>query len=165
MPTTSPLPAARIRPATVLDAAALAAVHLQGWRETYGAKIPEAVYVDRAEHGTAVWEEMLSDPDAPTTWVAHRDGEPVGLARAEAPGAGNVRPLELRLLYVLAAEQGHGTGHNLVQLAIGDAPCFLWVEEGNVRAQDFYRDLGFELDGATRQTAAQGHLTELRMVR
>jgi GNAT superfamily N-acetyltransferase len=159
------MPAARIRPATVLDAAALAAVHLQGWRETYGAKIPEDVYADRAAHGADAWADALSDPDAPTTWIAHRDGEAVGLARAEAPGAGHVRPLELRLLYVLAAEQGRGTGHNLVRLAIGDAPCFLWVEEGNVPARDFYRGLGFELDGASRRTAAHGHLTELRMVR
>lgn len=159
------LPPARIRPATVLDAPAIAAVHLRCWRETYGEKVPAQVYAERAAKGPDEWERQLSDPDGPTTWLAQRDGEAVGFAQAVAPGAGHVRPLELRLLYVVAAEQGRRTGTHLLQLAIGDAPCQLWVEEGNARAQGFYRHHGFELDGARRTVAAHGSLAEVRMLR
>jgi ribosomal protein S18 acetylase RimI-like enzyme len=158
-------PSARIRPANVLDAPAVAAVHLRCWRETYGEKIPEDVYAEREAAGPGEWERLLSDPDGPTVWLAHRDGEAVGFAMAVAPGAGHVRPLELRLLYVVAQEQGRRTGTHLLQLAVGDAPCQLWVEEGNTSAQGFYRHHGFELDGERRTVAAHGSLTEVRMLR
>lgn len=160
----APSPSARIRPATVLDAPAVA-VLLQAWRETYGDQVPEAVYAERAENGLARWQHALADPDRPTTWLAQRDGEAVGIAQAVAVGAGHVRPLELRLLYVLAREQGRRTGTHLLELAVGDAPCQLWVAEGNVRAQEFYRRHGFELDGERRAVEAHGALSEVRMLR
>jgi ribosomal protein S18 acetylase RimI-like enzyme len=161
----SQTPSARIRPATVLDAPRIAAVHLRCWHETYGDQVPDEVYAERAANGRAEWERALSDPDGPTTWLAQRDGEAVGFAQAVAPGAGHVRPLELRLLYVVADEQGRRTGTNLMQLAIGDAPCQLWVAESNAYAQGFYRHHGFELDGERREVAAGGALAEVRMVR
>ena len=111
------------------------------------------------------WAARLADPGDTHTWIAERDGEAVGLASARATGPGQVRPLELTLLYVLAAEQGRRTGLHLLRLAVGDAPCFLWVVDGNDRAVDFYRRQGFELDGARREQAAHGLLPELRMVR
>jgi ribosomal protein S18 acetylase RimI-like enzyme len=161
----SQLPSARIRPATALDAAAIAAVHLRCWHETYGSEVPDEVYAERAANGAAEWERALSDPDGPTTWLAHREGEAVGFAQAVAPGAGSIRPLELRLLYVVADEHGRRTGTHLLQLAVGDAPCQLWVAEGNTRAQGFYRHHGFELDGERRAVAARGALAEVRMLR
>lgn len=161
----SQLPSARIRPANALDAPAIAAVHLRCWHETYGGAVPDEVYAQRAADAPAEWERELADPDGPTTWLAQRDGEAVGFAQAVAPGAGHVRPLELRLLYVVAAEQGRRTGTHLLQLAIGDAPCQVWVVESNVRAQGFYRHHGFELDGERRAVAAGGALAEVRMLR
>jgi GNAT superfamily N-acetyltransferase len=163
MPT--PVPAARIRPATVLDAPVIAGVHLQGWRETHGDLIPADVYAERAADGPARWEETLAAPGATMTWVADRDGDIVGFATAVAAGPREVRPLQLKLLYVLAAEQGRRTGTHLLELAIGDAPCFLWVSEANTRAQGFYRAHGFEADGVRQAVAAGGHLPEIRMVR
>ncbi|MFC7406289.1 GNAT family N-acetyltransferase [Georgenia alba] len=157
-------PNARIRPATVLDAPDLAAVHLQAWRERYGDLLPEDVYAERAEHGPGQWEAMLADTAGPTTWIARRDGRAVGFAQATAPGAGEVRSLELTYLVVLAAEQGRRTGTHLLQLAIGDAPCQLWVLEGDERTIGFYGHHGFAPDGAHRP-AFGGHLTEVRMLR
>ncbi|KAE8763078.1 GNAT family N-acetyltransferase [Georgenia thermotolerans] len=162
MPT---LPAARIRPATVLDAPAIARAHLQAWRETYGELVPAGVYAQREAEGPGRWEAMLADPGATMTWVAQRDDEVVGFATALAAGPAGVRPLQLSRLYVLAAEQGRRTGTHLLELAIGDAPCFLWVAEGNTRAQGFYRSHGFEADGAREPVAAGGHLLAIRMVR
>jgi len=159
------LPSARIRPANVLDASTIAAVHLRCWHETYGEKVPGEVYAQRESEGPGEWEQLLSDPDGPTVWLAQRDGRAVGVALAVTHGAGHVRPLELRLLHVVAEEHGRRTGTHLLQLAIGDAPCQLWVEEGNTRAQGFYRHHGFELDGERRTWAAGGALTEVRMLR
>ncbi|MFH5824065.1 GNAT family N-acetyltransferase [Georgenia sp. AZ-5] len=156
---------ARIRPATVPDAPAIARVHLQCWRETYGDLVPADVYADREAGGAQAWEELLAEPGSNMTWVAERDGELVGFAMAAAEGPAAVRPLQLRFLFVLAAEQGRRTGSHLVELAVGDAPCFLWVVESNTRAQGFYRHQGFEADGARQAVAADGHLPEIRMVR
>lgn len=156
---------ARIRPATVLDAEAVAAVELAAWRETYGDRVPDQIYAERARTGAQRWHDSLADPDGPMTWLAHRDGTPVGLARAEAPGAGHVRPLELALLHVLAVERRRGTGARLAELAIGDAPCFVWVAEADEESQAFYLELGFEPDGERRDTLPGGRLPEVRMVR
>ncbi|GAA4416563.1 hypothetical protein GCM10023169_11600 [Georgenia halophila] len=155
---------APIRPATVLDTAAVAAVHLQAWRETFGDRVPEEVYTDRAVRWPGEWEATLADPDGPATWLAERDGEAVGVAQAVATGAGKIRSLELKYLFVLAAEHGRRTGTHLLELAVGDAPCLLWVVEDSEEAIGFYRQHGFELDGA-RRPAVDGHLTEVRMLR
>jgi GNAT superfamily N-acetyltransferase len=159
------IPSARTRPATALDAAAIARAHGQARRETYGDHIPEDVYAEREQGAAGEWEQALADPGATMTWVAVRDGEVVGFATVEATGPREVRPLQLRLLYVLAAEQGRRTGAHLVELAVGDAPCFLWVAEANTRAQEFYRHHGFEADGARQTEAVMGHVPEIRMVR
>ena len=160
---TSTTPFARVRPATVLDAGPLAEAHRAVWWETYGDVGPEVAHAEPAESAREWWEAALSDPDGATTWLAARDGAVVGLARATAPGAGHVRPLELQLLYVLATEQGRRTGTHLLQMAVGDAPCALWVAADGVRAQGFFRHHGFELDGTREQR--WGGLTVARMLR
>ncbi|MDD9208255.1 GNAT family N-acetyltransferase [Georgenia sp. 10Sc9-8] len=156
-------PFARVRPATVLDAGPLAEAHRTAWWETYGEVVPAEAHPEPAESARGWWEAALSDPDGPTTWVAVRDGAVVGFSRAVAPGAGNVRPLELQLLYVLAAEQGRRTGTHLLQMAVGDAPCALWVAAHDLRAQGFFRHHGFGLDGTREQR--WGGLTVARMLR
>ena len=161
----SPTPSARIRPATFLDAPDIARVHLQCWRETYADLIPAETYAEREATEPLAWETQLAEPGATMTWVALRDGETVGFATAAAAGPHQVRPLELRLLYVLAAEQGRRTGYHLLELAVGDAPCFLWVAETNTRAQAFYARQGFAVDGDRRVVTAGESLPEIRMVR
>ena len=105
--------------------------------------------------------------DGLSVWVALVDDEIVGHAHArisDEPDA--VRPLELASLYLLRRAQGIGLGRRLLWTAIGDAPCQLWVLEGNERAITFYRGAGFEADGARKEVAPafEGAL-ELRMVR
>lgn len=45
-----------------------------------------------------------------------------------------------------------------------DGPSYLWVLEGNRRAQGFYRKLGYQPDGATKPHEPIGTI-EVRMVR
>ncbi|HIZ34168.1 MAG TPA: GNAT family N-acetyltransferase [Candidatus Ruania gallistercoris] len=157
--------AAQIRPAHAGDAEALHELHCDTWREAYADLVPEAVLAHQREHGLSGWQRTLGDPAGDTVWLAHRGGVAVGFASASAAGTGQVRSLHLWGLYVRAGEYGLGTGANLLQLAVGDAPCYLWVAAENLRAQAFYRKHGFDLDGAEQQVARWGDLVTVRMVR
>lgn len=157
--------AARIRQAHPGDADALHELHCVTWREAYAGLVPETVFRQREERGSGHWLERLSDPAGDAVWLAHRDGVPVGFATAHAAGTEGPRPLCLQALYVRTSEYGQGTAANLLQLAVGDAPCFLWVAKENPRALAFYRKHGFEPDGSTETVAHWGGLTTVRMVR
>ncbi|MGC5628364.1 N-acetyltransferase family protein [Georgenia sp. Z1344] len=153
---------AKIRPATVLDAEALAELHARVWRATYADSVDAAWLDARLARYPEMWAELLAEDEAAPTWLAHRDGRAVGFARATAVGAGHVRPLELESIYLDVDEQGSGTADNLMQMALGDAPASLWVWDGQARARAFYRRHGFVEDG---ETGAFGPLPTVRMVR
>lgn len=138
--------AAQIRPARPGDADALHELHCATWWEAYADLLPESVFAQREARGSGHWREMLSDPAGDTVWLAHRDGTAVGFAHAHAVGTQGPRPLCLQALYVRSSEYGLGTGANLLQLAVGDAPCYLWVAAENPRALAFYRKHGFVVD-------------------
>lgn len=142
-----PTPPARIRPASVLDAAGTALV----------------------AGGTAAgWAERVAEPGARATWVADRAGEVVGVAVASAAGAGGVRSLELEVLALAETETDPATREHLLELAVGDAPCLVWVAEADTGAQAFYARHGFAADGARRSGAGsdiRGAGSDIRMVR
>ena len=50
---------------------------------------------------------------------------------------------------MLAVAYGSGAGQLLLDAAVGDAPAYLWVMDGNGRAEAFYHRNGFSRDGAT----------------
>ena len=76
----------------------------------------------------------------------------------------DVPPLELKSLYVHATCRGQRLGARLLIHAIGHRPAHLWVFDGNVRAQAFYRRQGFADDGA-RTICEDTGLSELRFTR
>jgi ribosomal protein S18 acetylase RimI-like enzyme len=73
-------------------------------------------------------------------------------------------PVQLHVLYVLAADHGSGAGGGLLAAVIGDDRAGLWVADPNPRAQAFYRKHGFQPDG-TRQHDRDLDINEIRMVR
>jgi L-amino acid N-acyltransferase YncA len=99
----------------------------------------------RAEGWARIVERGETD-----VFVAERDGTIVGWATAgrgrddDAP-----RDRELEGIYLLASAYGSGAGQQLLDAAVGDAPAYLWVMDGNGRAEAFYRRNGFTRDGAT----------------
>lgn len=137
---------ARIRPAHGGDAPIIHDLQLACWNEAYIDHVPQSAFTELEETGLAHWQNILVEPEG--VWIAHRDGQAVGFARAIAAGPGQVRPLELEKLYVLESEYGKGTAHNLLTMAIGDAPCQIWVADYNKRAQKFYAKAGFSYDGS-----------------
>jgi hypothetical protein len=51
----------RIRPATLADAAAIAKVHVEAWRETYRGLVPDSVLAGLSvERGVRAWTDMLA---------------------------------------------------------------------------------------------------------
>lgn len=99
------------------DAAAIAAVHVAGWNETYRGMLPDE-FLDamtlqrRIEH----WRGRLADP-ARVTYVAERDDNVIGFACGgshETPQP----PYDAFLfnIYVARSEHGRGVGRTLLAL-------------------------------------------------
>lgn len=155
----------RIRQAGLADLAEAARMKAQAWTESYAGLLPPEVIVRRTsveavartaaayrrdvEHGAYFW--IVVGDDGTVAGVAHacisRD--------ADAP-----QPLELALIYLLDVAKGSGIADRLLQMAVGDAPAYLWVLAGNVRAQAFYRRHGFAPDGTTKPLDGTAFLEE-----
>jgi len=139
-----------VRPATAGDAEAIARVHAQSWRETYGRFVddPDTNPWFGVERRIDMWSTTLRDADAPVM-VAIADGEIIGFAAAKStPEPEAVRPEELTMLYVVAAAHGTGAGQALLDAVLTDRPASLWVAADNPRAEAFYRRNRFRPDGA-----------------
>ncbi|MET4093854.1 GNAT family N-acetyltransferase [Arthrobacter sp. UYCu712] len=138
-----------IRYAVPDDAAGIARVHVQAWRETYAHLLPADTL---AGLDVGAREETWRERIAATTdvRVASDGAEIIGWATA---GAGRdadcPRPLELEGIYVLASHLGSGAGQLLLDAAVGVRPAYLWIAADNPRALAFYRRNGFVQDGAS----------------
>ncbi|WP_431221024.1 GNAT family N-acetyltransferase [Leifsonia xyli] len=139
-----------VRSATPADADGIARVHVTAWREAYAERLAAEFLASLDESRIARnWEDILAD-GVTRGYVAERDGTIVGWATS-GPGRDDDAPrgLELEGIYVLASAYGSGAGQRLLDAAIGDAPAYLWVMDGNARAEAFYRRNGFGRDGGT----------------
>ena len=140
----------RIRPAIPADAVAIATVHAQSWRETYGRFVddPDTNPWFDAERRVGMWRTSLEEQELNVV-VADADGSIVGFAATHlTPGADAARPEELQMLYVVESSHGSGAGQALLDAVLGDRPASLWVAADNPRAHAFYRRNGFQPDGA-----------------
>jgi ribosomal protein S18 acetylase RimI-like enzyme len=144
-----------ITPAGPADAAALAQVHVESWRETYSGFLPQ-MYLERmsvALHERQWRHRLLSTREATLAAEGH-----LGLvgyvsaqrARRRGPG----EEAEISTLYVLRAAQGVGLGRALftaaarVMAARGASALVLWVLRDNLKARGFYERLGGVVDQA-----------------
>ncbi|MDR7084866.1 GNAT superfamily N-acetyltransferase [Arthrobacter ginsengisoli] len=156
-----------VRKAVVADAAGIAQVHIQAWRESYVHLLPAAVLagLQRRPRETR-WRETIA-AGASDVWVACAGTDIVGWASA-GPGRDDdgPRPRELQGIYVLASHYGSGAGQLLLDAAIGNGGAHLWIAEDNPRAFAFYLRNGFVPDGATATHELAGTPVRiLRMVR
>lgn len=162
---------ARIRPARPDDAAAIAAVHVAAWRESYAGLVPPEMLAslsvaERAER----WRHILrqSDPVTGTAdFVAQLpDGRVTGFAScgrqrsaglAEAGFGG-----EVQAIYVLRTAQRRGLGRALMGVMArtlrerGFQGVALWVLAGNRPALDFYGRLGGGIVAQRQDAWAEG---------
>ena len=156
-----------IRPPRPADAKSLGHVHVRIWREAYVGLMPQQ-FLDELDprHSSSRWRTMLEQPDDRVTrLIGLVDQQIVGfIAVGPARDDGAPTPTELQVINVVAAHHGTGLANQLLTAALGDEPAYLWVLEGNERAQAFYRRHRFALDGATKIHSGTG-VDELRMVR
>lgn len=149
-----------IRDARPEDADAVAGVHVHSWQAAYRGLIDQSVLDDLsiAERAEG-WRRILAEP-LPTgygTLVAVRDDQVIGWASL---GSGRdpdgLRDGEVYGIYVDPSAWSTGAGHALLEAAeqriaaAGHDRAYLWVLDGNERADTFYARHGWEEDGAIK---------------
>jgi ribosomal protein S18 acetylase RimI-like enzyme len=167
---------AAIRRARPGDAAAIAAVHVAAWRETYAGLVPKRMLsAFSVAERTRRWHRILtaSDPSlGSAVFVAvARDRGIVGFGSC---GRQPVAALladgfagEFSALYLLAAHQRQGLGRRLMALMAQDLlarelrGAALWVLRDNEPARRFYEVLGAKVVGQRVETVDE-HLTGRR---
>ena len=138
-----------IRAATILDAPAIARVHVSSWRTTYRDLLPAEFLESLSESGYSErWKRVIADGST-RIYVAEEDGEVVGFVsggreRAGEPGYEG----ELYAIYVVEPAQRRGYGRELVRAGVdglrelGLADMIIWVLRDNQGARLFYERLG-----------------------
>jgi GNAT superfamily N-acetyltransferase len=160
---------ARIRPATVADAAGIARVQVTTWRATYRGLIPDETLDGMSvERRTERWVENLSTTDdGIESFVASRGDEVQGFAGVgPARNDDDPEPWELYAIYVLPGRQGHGIGRALLGACAarvverGGASLFAWVLDGNPSTA-FYEATGAERRGTSTFPIGGQHIPEV----
>jgi ribosomal protein S18 acetylase RimI-like enzyme len=168
-------PAMRIEPATLVDAHAVAAIHVDAWRVAY-ASILSAEYLAAlsVEERATQWRRCISAGE-PELLVARDVGSVLGWICFGASSDEGAPSSEAELLALYAAPSAWSTGvgralwlaakHRLRDR--GFAACSLWVFPQNDRAIRFYRAAGFTADpGPPKDCELGGRpLQEVRYVR
>lgn len=149
-----------IRPASVDDAAAIAAAHVQAWRESYPGLVPDAVLA-ALDPGRRT-EILRAAIPRGGVFVATDDAELVGfISWGPQSDATLSFAAEVSSLYVLRRAQWRGFGRALVHAASADmrqagfGSAGAWVLDGNAPARRFYETLGGRVC-ATRQDQREG---------
>lgn len=160
-----------VRDAGLSDAAVVADLHVQTWREAYSQLLPDEFFSEEYIRGRhEMWVKVLSGrSDRWAVHVAESDnaiigfswaGIPLGPEQDEFPGH-----QQLYAVYISAAAYGTGVGQALLNAALADRPTVLWVAKENPRAVAFYRRNGFEFDGTEKLDPGAPDITDARMVR
>lgn len=139
-----------VREAAPADAPAIARVHQESWRTTYGGILPAEVIAQMAgRKSEAVWSRRLeAQPPGGATLIAEAGGAAVGFASC-GPARHLLEGLEAEVyaLYVLQAHQRRGIGAALLAecarhfVRQGLFGLYLWALKAN-RARLFYEALG-----------------------
>ena len=147
-----------IRPATIEDAAALAAVAVGAMLAGYAEFAEDTGALPSIPEEVKAWRAALQD-GAGRVWLAEVDGNAAGLV-AVSRG-------RLDDLHVLPEQWGTGIGGALLTTAEealrdqGTRAATLWVYEGNTRARGFYERRGWAFD-AQADRGALGPQVQLR---
>jgi ribosomal protein S18 acetylase RimI-like enzyme len=137
-----------IRPASAVDADAIAALHASSWRSAYrgifkDSTLGPALDDERRTH----WSNKLAAMTAGDTVLIAGDMGFVAVWAKGDPGFGAY----IDNLHVHPERRSGGLGRRLLGEAMrrvarrGEKGAYLWVFDDNVRAIDFYRRLGGEI--------------------
>ena len=138
-----------IRPAGPDDAAAVAAIHSESWRQVYRGILPDA-YLDNEtrEERLRYWTTALSAPQQGCfVLLAQRRNNPLGFVAVRRPGEPGY-DADIDNLHIVPGRRGGGVGRRLLGaaaarlLAEGAGSACLRVYDANKAAARFYRRLG-----------------------
>jgi ribosomal protein S18 acetylase RimI-like enzyme len=151
-----------IRPADPQDIAAIAALHIEGWKGAYGGLVDQN-YLDSLsiEKRIQDWEGWMAAGESKTL-IAEEEGRPAGFVttgrtKTPPPGSSPIRPLysaEVYALYLHPDFWRKGIGTGLLRQAATDlkiekhSSLCLWVLDGNTRAKAFYEKMGGQKVGS-----------------
>jgi ribosomal protein S18 acetylase RimI-like enzyme len=149
------------RQATSSDAAAIGALHVASWRETYAGILPDDVLNGlSADERSDMWRDVLNDPamfGGAAVFVAEGDAEIVGFGACGGQRDEGLKEQgfagEIGAIYVLRSHQRAGVGKALISLMAGKlidqgrSAASLWVLRDNLGARSFYERLGGALVG------------------
>ena len=170
------MPAARIRPATLVDAGGIALVHVRSWQSAYRGKMPQD-YLDRLDPAVRarMWQAVIAETATSRGGVlaAAADGGGItGLASFGPSRDKDTDPQvtgEVFAIYVDPDAWGTGTGRELMAGAVaglarlGYTDAILWVLDANHRARRFYALAGWAEDGMVKTDGSRGFdITEVR---
>lgn len=167
----------RVREARLSDAGAIARVQVHSWQLAYIGLVPQPVLDAMSiAQRTTRWERILSGVDAvPASQVLVVGLERSIIAWASFGPARDGSPPatgEIFGFYAHPNVWSRGVGHQLMvacesELRVaGHERAYLWVLEGNHRAQRFYERHGWHADGGTKvDKAPEMTLSELRHVK
>lgn len=160
------------RPATAVDARAIAAIHVRGWQVGYAGLMPpallESLSIDERE---AMWRDRIARGEF-EVWLAEDGDQAVGWIACGPSRDDDRTPTtgELQALYVDPDHWRRGAGALLWReaearfRAAGMTEVTVWVLAGNDRASRFYRAVGFGPAIDATRTVVRGG-AELRHAR
>jgi ribosomal protein S18 acetylase RimI-like enzyme len=143
-----------ITEASASDAAAIAAIHAESWREVYRGILPDSFLDhDVADERRRYWDAALADPRPGDFTLAALWGGTVrafiSVMRGGEPGYDAV----IESLHVMPGERSAGLGRRLIGRAVarlideGASSVALRVYDANESAIRFYERLGGQRDG------------------
>lgn len=160
-----------LRPAEPGDALDVARVHVRSWQVAYRGLVPSE-YLDalNIEERAARYDFTGADASKPFTIVATADGMIVGFVTTMPSRASDLpHDGELGALYVSPEYWDRKLGAALIAAgrerlrSQGFASAYLWLLEGNQRAERFYQIDGWGSDGTKQVDTSRGFtLNELR---
>ena len=165
-----------LRPATQDDVLALAHLHVEGWRASYGGLV-DRDFLDslNTKEKEKIWESRVSEGQINILLAVNETGKSCGFAsfgklKTPPPGASPIRPLysaEIYAIYILPTYWQQGLGRQLMREAalklkdMKHKSLCLWVLEGNKRAISFYKALGGQRCGKKQVEIGGKPLPEL----
>ena len=163
-----------IRIATPADAAEIANVHINSWREAYKGLLPQEFLDDRPLYFKSryeLWKSItLNDPQS-TYVVESQDYGLIGFINGGEPrDQGYADYVEIKCLYLLQRFHRQGIGFKLLKtffsyaLEVGYSQGYLWVLKNNPSIH-FYEKTGAKLSKDNKKDRIGGtEVEELRYV-
>ncbi|MEJ5990039.1 GNAT family N-acetyltransferase [Ramlibacter sp. PS3R-8] len=142
-----------VRLANVDDAAAIATVHVDAWRQAYAGVLPQATLDGLSvEARTRMWTQAIAGTRG-RVLVAQEGGKVVGFAAFGPCRDAGASPTEHELwaIYVAPGRWRSGAGRALwraareAMVAAGAASVSVWVLAENQRARGFYESVGLRV--------------------